>query len=80
MRLYLLLRGVEGTAARVSRIALVFFVIFYGACETLQGIGVGALVDELNRLPEIEHRENRGRGRPSAVALDHPSCSASPGS
>lgn len=51
---YVLLRGIEGTAAQVSRIALVFFVIFYGAFETLQGIGVGALVDELNELPEIE--------------------------
>jgi hypothetical protein len=51
---YILLRGIEGTAARVSRIALVFFVIFYGAFETLQGIGVGALVDELNGLPDVD--------------------------
>ena len=28
---YLLLRGVEGTAAQVARIALVPFVVFYGA-------------------------------------------------
>ena len=45
---YVLLRGVAGTAARVSRIALVPFVIFYGAFEITQGIAVGALVDELN--------------------------------
>ena len=51
---YLLLRGLDGTAAQISRIALVFFVIFYGAFEILQGIGVGALVDELNGLPEID--------------------------
>ena len=38
---YVLMRDVEGTAARVSRIALIPFVIFYGAFETLQGIGVG---------------------------------------
>ncbi|HSI81699.1 MAG TPA: hypothetical protein VK919_13710 [Solirubrobacterales bacterium] len=50
---YLLVRGIEGTAARVSRIGLVFFVVFYGAFETLQGIGVGTLVDALNGLPEI---------------------------
>jgi uncharacterized protein YqhQ len=43
---YLLLRGVEGIAARVSRIALVPFVVFYSAWEALQGIGVGILVDE----------------------------------
>jgi hypothetical protein len=44
---YLLLRGVEGTAAWVSRIALVPFVVFYSAWEVLQGIGVGILVNEL---------------------------------
>jgi hypothetical protein len=51
---YLLLRGVEGTAARVSRIALVPFVIFYSAWETLQGIANSVLVDEVNELPETE--------------------------
>ena len=43
--IYLLLRGVEGPAAWVSRIALVPFVVFYSAWEALQGIGVGILVD-----------------------------------
>ncbi len=51
---YVLIRGIETTAARVSRIALVFFVIFYGAFETLQGIGVGTLVDELNGLSQVD--------------------------
>src|SRR5918992_4624519 len=50
----LLLRGVEGTAAWVSRIALVPFVVFYSAWEVLQGIGVGILVNELNGLPQAE--------------------------
>ena len=49
---WLLLRGVEGTAAWVSRIALVPFVVFYSAWEVLQGIGVGILVNELNGLPQ----------------------------
>jgi hypothetical protein len=49
---YLLLRGVEGTAAWVSRIALVPFVVFYSAWEVSQGIGVGILVNELNGLPQ----------------------------
>ena len=48
----LLLRGVEGTAAWVSRIALVPFVVFYSAWEVFQGIGVGILVNELNGLPQ----------------------------
>ena len=51
---YLLLRGVEGKAAQVSRIALVPFVISYSAWETLQGIGNGILVDQVNALPEAE--------------------------
>jgi hypothetical protein len=46
------LRGVEGTAAWVSRIALVPFVVFYSAWEVLQGIGVGILANELNGLPQ----------------------------
>jgi hypothetical protein len=49
---YLLVRGVEGTAAWVSRIALVPFVVFYSAWEVLQGIGVGILVNELNGFPQ----------------------------
>ena len=44
--IYVLLRGVEGTAARVSRIALGFFVVFYLAFEVLIGIGTGVFVDE----------------------------------
>jgi hypothetical protein len=51
---YVLIRNLEGTAARVSRIALIPFVIFYGAFETLQGIGVGTLVNELNGLPQVD--------------------------
>jgi hypothetical protein len=52
--IYLLLRGVEGTAAWVSRIALVPFVVFYSAWEVLQGIGVGILVNELKGLPQAQ--------------------------
>jgi hypothetical protein len=50
----LLLRGVEGTAAWVSRIALVPFVVFYSAWEVFQGIGVGILVDKLKGLPQAD--------------------------
>jgi hypothetical protein len=50
----LLLRGVEGTAALISRIALVPFVISYSAWEALQGIGNGILADKVNQLPESE--------------------------
>jgi len=51
---YLLLRGVEGTAAQVSRVALASFVLFYATWEALIGIGVGVLSDEVNGLPAAE--------------------------
>lgn len=51
---YVLVRGVEGTAALVSRIAIVLFVVFYGAFELLQGIGNGILVNEINGLPQVD--------------------------
>jgi hypothetical protein len=54
---YLLTRGLEGTAAQVSRIGLALFIVFYGAYETLQGIGVGILVNELNGTPSIDEAE-----------------------
>ncbi len=57
--IYLLLRGVEGPAAAVSRIALVPFVVFYSTWEALQGIGVGILVNEVNGLPQAERRRAR---------------------
>jgi hypothetical protein len=47
---YLLVRGIESTAARVCRVALVFFVVFYGAFEVLVGIGTAILVDDINGL------------------------------
>ncbi|HYO95209.1 MAG TPA: hypothetical protein VER33_11890 [Polyangiaceae bacterium] len=52
--IFLLLRGVEGTAAKVSRIALVPFVVFFSAWETLQGTANGVLAHELNARPEEE--------------------------
>jgi hypothetical protein len=51
---YVLLRGVEGRAARISRIALVPFAVFYSAFETLQGIGNGVLVNALNGLQQVD--------------------------
>jgi hypothetical protein len=51
---YLLLRGLPGTAAKVARISLIPFVIFYSAWETLQGIANGVLVDQVNALPEAD--------------------------
>jgi hypothetical protein len=51
---YVLLRGVEGTAADVSRVGLAVFVVFYGAFELLQGIANGILVNEVNALSPAE--------------------------
>jgi hypothetical protein len=51
---YLLLRGVPGTAAKVGRVALIPFVVFYSAWETLQGIANGVLVDQVNAMPAAD--------------------------
>ena len=52
--MYLLLRGVGGPAARVSRIALASFVLFYATWEALVGVGLGLFVDAVNGLPAAE--------------------------
>ena len=51
---YLLLRGVEGVAALLSRIALAVFALVYTAWEVLIGLGTGILVDQVNGLPAAE--------------------------
>jgi hypothetical protein len=51
---YLLVRGIENTAARVCRIALLTFALFYTAWEVLMGIGTGVLVQAVNGLPAAE--------------------------
>jgi len=48
----LLLRDLRSTAARVSRIALAVFVVFYVAWEALQGIANGILVDQVSTPTE----------------------------
>jgi hypothetical protein len=51
---YLLLDGLRGTAATVSRVAAGVFVLFYGAGEAIQGIAVGVLVRHTNDAPPGE--------------------------
>ena len=51
---YVLLRGIESTAAQVSRAALVLFTLFDTAWEILLGMGTGVLVDEVNGLPDVD--------------------------
>jgi hypothetical protein len=52
--IYLLLRGVEGGAARVARIALAPFLICYLTFEVLIGLGTGVFVDEVKDLPAAQ--------------------------
>ncbi len=51
---FLLLRGVEGIAATVSRVGLVVFAIFYAAFEITLGVGTGILTDNVNALPAAQ--------------------------
>ena len=52
--IWLLLRGIESTAARIARIALIPFVVLYVAWESLQGIANAVLVNEANALSGAE--------------------------
>jgi hypothetical protein len=51
---YLLLRGLQGTAATISRIGLAVFAIFYAAWELVLGVGTGILTHDVNALPEAQ--------------------------
>jgi hypothetical protein len=52
--LYLLLRGVDSTAATVSRIGLAVFAIFYAAWELVLGVGTGLFTEEISALPQAQ--------------------------
>jgi hypothetical protein len=49
--LYLLVRDLPGTAARISRLAILPFVVFYAAWEAVIGLAIGALVQHTNDSP-----------------------------
>jgi hypothetical protein len=76
---YLLLSGLESRAATVSRVALVFFLVFYTAYEVTVGLGTGVLVDYANGLPADEqsavadaiqdYNESNVLGDPVSVSL-----------
>jgi hypothetical protein len=53
----LLLRGVEGTAAWVGRVAAVVFAVVYLVFEAVVGIGTGLLVDNIDGLPAGERAD-----------------------
>lgn len=61
MVLWMLLGGIDGRAATVSRVMLVPFVAFYAAFESMVGIGTGVLINETDALPAV--------ARPGAEAL-----------
>jgi hypothetical protein len=54
LAVYLLVRDLPGTAARISRWAAAVFVLFYGAWEAVAGLAVGALVQYTNDLPAAQ--------------------------
>lgn len=51
LAIYLLVRDLPGTAARVAKWAAGVFALFYVAWETVAGLVVGALVQHANSLP-----------------------------
>ena len=51
LALYLLVRDLPGRAARISRLAIGPFVLFYAAWESVIGLAIGALVQHGNDAP-----------------------------
>lgn len=49
---FLLVRDLPGVAARISRLAILPFVLFYGTGEGVLGVATGVLVDHANDVPE----------------------------
>lgn len=52
--LWLLVRDLPGRAAKVARVAVPVYVVFYGVFETVMGIGSGILAKEGNGLRGAE--------------------------
>ena len=52
--LYLLVRDLPGTAARVSRLAIGPFILFYAAGEAVLGIATGVVVEHGNEVAADE--------------------------
>ena len=51
LALYLLVRDLPGTAAKISQLAIGPFVLFYAAYESVIGLAIGALVQHGNDAP-----------------------------
>jgi hypothetical protein len=49
--LYVLVRDMPGTAAKVSRLAIGPFVVLYAAWEAVVGLGIAAMVEHGNNAP-----------------------------
>ena len=52
--LWVLVRDLHGTAARISRLAIPVFAVAYTAWEAILGIGTGLLADAVNDVPASE--------------------------
>jgi hypothetical protein len=63
----LLLRGVEGVAALLSRITLAAFALLH-RLEILIGIGLGILIEQVDGLPAAERATVQGWSRTSPAA------------
>lgn len=58
--LHLLVCDLPGTAARLSRMAIGPFVLFYGAGEAILGVATGVLVEHANHVPPADRAAAAG--------------------
>jgi hypothetical protein len=54
LAIWLLLRGIDSLAATISRVALVFWLVFFSTYDALAGIATGVLVRQANSVSEEE--------------------------
>ena len=49
--LFLVLRGIEGTLAWLSRVATLVFIVYYTVLDSIAGVAVGALIEHTKNWP-----------------------------
>ena len=69
---YWLTEGLTSTAARVSRVALLPYLVFYSAFDAVVGLSNGLVVKYGSELPPAEQAVLRGSATPSPTSYINP--------
>ena len=69
---YWLTEGLTSTAARVSRVAILPYLVFYSAFDAVVGLSNGLVVKYGSELPPAEQAVLRGSATPSPTSYINP--------